>query len=106
MIVVCVHVHIKPEHVDQFIQATGDNHRNTILEAGALRFDVLRQADDPARFVLYEVYRDQAAVDAHKTTDHYAKWRDTVADWMAEPRHGVKHEALFPADAEAWKTVK
>ncbi len=106
MIAVCVHVYVKPAHIDQFIKATEENHRNTILESGALRFDVLRQADDPARFVLYEVYCDQAAVDAHKTTDHYAKWRDAVADWMAEPRRGVKHNALLPADAEAWKTVK
>ncbi|MDZ7616197.1 MAG: antibiotic biosynthesis monooxygenase [Patescibacteria group bacterium] len=106
MIAVCVHVQVAPEHIAQFIQATKENHRNTIREPGALRFDVLQQADDPARFVLYEVYRDQGAVDAHKTTDHYAKWRDAVAEWMAEPRRGIKHNALFPADADAWKTVK
>ena len=106
MIVVCVHVHVKPEYVADFMEATGKNHRNTILEPGALRFDVLRQIDDPARFILYEVYRDEAAVDAHKATHHYAKWRDTVADWMAEPRRGVKHQALFPEAEAAWKTVR
>ncbi len=106
MLAVCVHVHVKPEHVDAFIRATAENHRNTILEPGALRFDVLQQADDPARFVLYEVYRDDEAAAAHKATEHYAKWRDTVADWMAEPRRGVKHNGLLPSDDAQWKTVK
>ncbi len=72
-----------------------------------MRFDVLQQADDPARFLLYEVYADAAAVDAHKNTAHYIQWRDTVAAWMAEPRQGVKHRALFPSnDPQAWKTVR
>ncbi len=105
MIVACVYVHVKPEHVDDFIRATEANHRNTIQEPGALRFDVLQQADDPARFVLYEVYRDEAGAAAHKETAHYAAWRDAVAPWMAEPRQGVKHRALFPESADAWKTV-
>ncbi len=106
MIVVCVHVHVKPEHVGDFIRATGENHRNTILEPGAMRFDVLQQMDDPERFILYEVYRDEAAVDAHKATAHYAEWRDAVADWMAEPRRGVKHQALYPETEAAWTTVQ
>ncbi len=105
MIVACVYVHVNPEHVKEFIQATSENHRNTILEPGALRFDVLQQLDDPTRFVLYEVYRDEAGAAAHKDTAHYAKWRDTVADWMAEPRQGIKHQALFPETDAAWKTV-
>ncbi len=105
MIVACVHVHVKPEHVEEFIQATAENHRNTILEPGALRFDVLQQLDDPTRFILYEVYRDEAAAAAHKDTTHYATWRDTVADWMAEPRQGIKHRALVPETTDAWRTL-
>ncbi len=106
MIVACVYVHVKPEHVEEFIRATGENHRNTILEPGALRFDVLQQLDDPTQFILYEAYADEAAADAHKDTPHYARWRDAVAPWMAEPRHGVKHRALFPENDDAWKTVR
>ena len=104
MIVVCVHVHVKPEHRESFIEASLENAAKTIHEPGNLRFDVLQQADDPDRFVLYEVYRDEAGADAHKQTAHYAKWRDTVAGWMAEPRRGVKHSPLFPISPVQWAT--
>jgi autoinducer 2-degrading protein len=103
MYAVIVHVHVRPEFRDQFIEATLANGRNSIDEPGNLRFDVIQQVDDPDRFVLYEVYRDEAGMEAHKATAHYAKWRDAVADWMAEPRRGVKHLALFPEDERQWQ---
>jgi autoinducer 2-degrading protein len=104
MIVVCVHVHVQPEHREGFIAATLENAARTIHEPGNLRFDVLRQGDDPDRFVLYEVYRDQAAADAHKQTAHYATWRDTVAGWMADPRKGTRYSPLFPVSPIQWAT--
>ncbi len=104
MIVVCVHVHVKPEHREAFIEASLENAGQTIHEPGNLRFDFLQQADEPDRFVLYEVYRDQAGADAHKQTPHYAKWRDSVAPWMAEPRQGVKYSPLFPPSPTQWAT--
>ena len=67
-------------------------------EPGIARFDVMQQADDPARFTLVEVYRTAEAVAAHKATAHYARWRDAVADLMAEPRAAVKYANVFPAD--------
>ncbi len=106
MLVVCVYVHVKPEFREQFIEATLENARNTVREPGALRFDVLQQADDPNRFILYEVYKDEAGAAAHKQTPHYARWRDTVADWMAEPRKGVKHASLFPESEDQWATCR
>jgi (4S)-4-hydroxy-5-phosphonooxypentane-2,3-dione isomerase len=102
MFVACVHVHVKPEHRQAFIEASRNNARNTIEEPGALRFDVLQQADEPDRFVLYEVYRDEAGAKAHKETAHYALWAQTVASWMAEPRKGVRYASLFPEDARQW----
>lgn len=96
MHVTLVHVHVKPEHVADFIAATRENHLGSVAEPGNLRFDVLQQADDPTRFVLFEVFRDAEAAAAHKQTAHYLKWRDTVAPWMAEPRQGVAHRMLFP----------
>lgn len=96
MHVVCVYVHVKPEHREAFIRASLENARNTVQEPGNLRFDVLQQADEPDRFILYEVYRDEAGAKAHKETAHYARWRDAVEPWMAEPRRGVRHLALFP----------
>ena len=106
MHVVCVHVHVKPEHRDEFTQATLENARCTVEEPGNLRFDVIQQVDDPNRFVLYEAYRDEVGMNAHKETAHYARWRDAVAPWMAEPRRGVKHLSLFPDTVEQWATGK
>ena len=102
MYVVCVHVHVQPEHRVAFLAATLDNAQATILEPGNLRFDVLHRTDDANRFLLYEVYRDEAAMEAHKQTPHYAAWRDAVAPWMAEPRLGIKYSGLFPVDAAQW----
>jgi len=100
MLVVHVHVHVKPECIEAFRLATLDNARNSVLEPGVARFDVVQQADNPARFTLVEVYRNVEAAAAHKTTAHYARWRDTVADMMAEPRSSVKYNAVFPADGD------
>ncbi len=105
MLAVCVHVHVKPENRQAFIEATRENARNTILEPGALRFDVLQQADDPDRFVLYEAYLDEAASKAHKQTAHYARWRQAVEPWMAEQRRGVQYRSLFPPAVGQWKTA-
>jgi len=102
MYVVCIHVRVKPEHREDFIAASVENAKNTVQEPGNLRFDVIQQIDDPNRFMLYEVYRDESGMQAHKETAHYAKWRDAVGDWMAEPRRGVKHQSLFPEGGDAW----
>ena len=104
MFVVCIHVHAKPENREAFLEATLENARNTVQEPGNLRFDVNQQADDPNRFMIYEVYRSEDGMKAHKQTPHYAKWRETVADWMAEPRRGVQHEGLFPDTEQGWAT--
>lgn len=101
MIVVHVHVHVKPECIEAFREASVENARNSVQEPGVARFDVLQQSDDPSRFILVEVYRDEQAPAAHKATAHYAKWRDTVADMMAEPRASVKFSNVFPPD-EGW----
>ena len=101
MIVVHVHVRVKPDCVEAFAEASLENARLSVREPGVARFDVIQQSDDPERFVLVEVYRDQSAPAAHKATAHYAKWRDTVADMMAEPRHSRKYANVFPPD-EGW----
>lgn len=101
MIVVHVHVRVKPEFVEEFKRASLENARNSVQEPGIARFDVIQQDDDATRFILVEVYRDQAAPTLHKETTHYQTWRDTVAHMMAEPRSSVKYTNLFPAD-EGW----
>jgi quinol monooxygenase YgiN len=99
MLVVHVHVHVKPECVEAFKQATLTNARESRKEPGVTRFDVVQQQDDPTRFVLVEVYRDANAAAAHKETKHYPVWRDTVAPMMAEPRLSLKFNSVFPDDA-------
>jgi autoinducer 2-degrading protein len=97
MHVTLVEVHVKPEHVDDFIAATKRNHDASIREPGNRRFDVLQALDDPTRFILYEAYASEAEAAAHKSTAHYLSWRETVAEWMAEPRRGISWRGLFPA---------
>jgi quinol monooxygenase YgiN len=101
MLVIHVHIHVKPESVEAFKQASIANARESIKEPGIARFDFVQQQDDPGRFVLVEAYRTPQAPVAHKETKHYATWRDAVAPMMAEPRRSVKCENLFPEDA-AW----
>ena len=101
MLIVHVHVHVKPEFVEQFRKATVENARQSVTEPGIARFDVLEQASDPTRFVLAEVYRTPAASAAHKATPHYQVWRDTVAGMMAEPRTSVQFTNIFPEE-EGW----
>ncbi len=96
MHVTLVHIAVRPEQVEAFIDATRANHEASVREPGNLRFDVLRSTDDPTRFVLYEAYADEAAARAHKETAHYRTWRSTVEDWMAEPRRGIRYDGLFP----------
>jgi len=102
MIVNCVTVWVKPQHVEDFIAATIANHEGSVAEPGNLRFDVLQSASEPGRFLLYEAYESQEAAAAHKETAHYLAWRDTVADWMARPREGVSHHVIRPADRKEW----
>ena len=98
MIVTLVHVYVKTEFIPSFIEITRENHENSIKESGNFRFDILQDADDPGKFILYEAYESQDAIAAHKETAHFAKWRDTVASWMEKPRHGARHVMLFPAN--------
>lgn len=101
MLIVHVHVRVKPESVAEFRQATIENARSSVQEPGIARFDVVEQQDDATRFVLVEVYRSPEAVTAHRETAHYAKWRDAVAPMMAEPRQRTEYHAVFP-DPEGW----
>ena len=101
LLVVHVHVHVKPECVEAFRAATLENARNSVQEHGIARFDVIQQSGDPARFILVEVYRTPQAPAQHKETAHYATWRDAVAEMMAEPRTAVKYSNIFPA-GEGW----
>ena len=101
MLILIVNIHIKPDRVEAFRSATLENARNSLREAGIARFDVLQQADDPSRFILYEVYRDTAATVAHKETAHYRAWLAKVDDMFAEPRTRAFYSNVYPDD-QGW----
>lgn len=91
-----VYVSVKADKIEAFREASRKNHENSIREPGNIRFDILQSVDDPTRFVLYEAYQTREDATAHKQTVHYQVWRDTVADWMAEPRKGIVYAGLYP----------
>jgi quinol monooxygenase YgiN len=101
MYIVHVHIHVKPDQVDAFKQASIENAQNSIQEPGIARFDVIQQADDPTRFVLVEVYRTPDDPTKHKETTHYNKWREIAEPMMVEPRTRTVYANIFLAD-ENW----
>ena len=105
MYVVSVTIFVKSEFLPQFIEATLDNARNTRLEPGNVRFDVLQGEGEPTRFLLYEAYRTKDGFAQHQQTPHYLRWKQAATDWMAQPRVGVKHEAIFFGDGLASKAA-
>jgi (4S)-4-hydroxy-5-phosphonooxypentane-2,3-dione isomerase len=98
MQIVLVHVNVKSQFIEAFKQASIENASYSVKEAGVARFDVIQQTEDPTKFILVEVYKTADAPAAHKETSHYARWRDTVAEMMAEPRQGIKYTNIFPSD--------
>lgn len=101
MFIVHVFVRVKDDQIKAFKKATLENARNSVEEPGIARFDIIQQRDDPTKFVLVEVYRTPEDPARHKETVHYQKWRDTVAEMMAEPRSSVKYDNVFP-DESGW----
>jgi quinol monooxygenase YgiN len=100
MLIVHVHIKVKPDQVDAFRAACVENSRNSLLEPGIAVFDVLQQQDDPTNFLLVEAYRTADAPAAHKQTAHYKKWAETVADMIAVPRHSVKFQKIYPEETQ------
>ena len=101
MLIVHVNILVKPEFIEAFRMASIENAQNSLQESGIIRFDVLQQQDDLSRFMLVEIYRTPNDSALHKETAHYKKWRDTVAEMMAEPRTSVKYANIFP-DESHW----
>ena len=103
MKVLMVTIDIKPEFKERFMvemeaDAVGSNND----EPGCLRFDILQDSGDPNRIHLYEVYRDEAAVEVHRQAHHYLKWRAAVKDWVASPYTVIKCSNVYPSDG-SWR---
>ena|SRR5438270_4761936 len=100
MFILQVFIHVKPNFVEAFLEATKENSKASVQEPGCVRFDVLQQKDDPTRVVLHEIYKDQSDLDHHRTTPHFAKWRDSVPQMLVEPRYSIQLQNVFPGDSE------
>jgi autoinducer 2-degrading protein len=102
MIANVVTVYVKPEHLQEFVVATRANRAGSRTEPGNLRFDILQAADDPCRFLFYEVFASQEALEAHRQSAHYLAWRAQAEAWMAKPREGRAHLVIAPRDINEW----
>ena len=100
MFLVHVHVRVRPEKVEEFIVVTKENAKNSLLEPGVIRFDLIQEETDFSKFILVEGYKDQDASAAHKDTRHYRIWRNLVNDMMAEPRQSTRYKTIYPAEKE------
>ena len=103
MFVTIVHVRVKSTSIEDFIEVTMLNHNESVKEQGNLRFDVLQDEKVPQKFIIYEAYETEEAIKAHKSTDHYKVWRNTVEHMMAEPREGIRYKILAPSNTSLWK---
>jgi autoinducer 2-degrading protein len=100
MFVAIINVHVKIEYIEAFKTASLDNAINSLKEPGIARFDVYQQSDDPTRYTLVEIYKTEDALARHRETSHYIRWRDTVAEMMAEPRTRTTHKIVYPSEIE------
>ena len=98
-----VYCSVKPGMEEEFADCCVANAASSVLEPDNLRFDVLRNVDDPTKFLLQEVYATADGPVAHKKTPHYNCWREDVEDMMATPRVAKKYKAVFPVEPSAWK---
>jgi (4S)-4-hydroxy-5-phosphonooxypentane-2,3-dione isomerase len=100
MLVIQVNVHVNDDQIEQFIKATEENVKNSVLETGVARFDFFQNQEEPTRFILIEAYRDENAPTRHKETEHYKKWKAAVEPMMSEPRFSIKYSNILPKDNE------
>ncbi len=99
MFALVVSLNVKPDLRDRFLAAAEDDSTSSVRdEPGCLRFDVLRDNADPNRFFFYEVYRDEAAFQAHGQAPHFARWRAAAAEVLAEPTSVTRCTTVFSQD--------
>jgi autoinducer 2-degrading protein len=103
MLAMWVKVRVKPEQRKRFLDAIeADALGSERDEAGCLRFNVLQDEKDENVYYFFEVYRDQAALDAHRTAPHYAVWR-SAAHTLDGPTEATRCVTVFPAAAGYWQ---
>jgi autoinducer 2-degrading protein len=91
MITVWVKIKVKIECIDAFIKETMENVKESQGEAGILTFELLKKNEMEQDYTLIEVYEDKNAIDLHKKTLHYKKWKEAVAPMMEIERESEKY---------------
>ena len=98
-----VKIRVKAEYREQFLeQMQADAFGSEKHEPGCLMFNVVRDSADPNVLHLFEVYRDEKAVEAHKQAPHFLKWLETTKDWLAAPLEIARGTMVYPP-AGTWK---
>jgi autoinducer 2-degrading protein len=105
MLAMWVKVRIKPDQRKKFLDAIEvDALGSERDEPGCLRFNVLQDEKDPNVYYFLEIYKDQAALEAHRTMPHYATWR-AAADTLDGPTEPTRCATVFPSARAYWGKV-
>jgi (4S)-4-hydroxy-5-phosphonooxypentane-2,3-dione isomerase len=103
MLVLQVTVQVKAENISDYLELVRyDAEHSEKDEPGCLRFDVIQDRDDPTRLYFYEVYRDEAALEAHRQTPHFKNYLEKSRAWLAAPPERRFGKNVIPSDAE-WR---
>ena len=103
MLALWVKVRIKPEQRQRFLTAIETDALGSERdEPGCLRFNVLQDQQDQDVYYFFEVYRDEAALEAHRAAPHYAVWR-AAADTLDGPAEATRCETVFPSAGQYWE---
>ena len=100
MLIQIVHLIVKPENLDTFLIEVCANARESLKEPGVRRFEVLQHSDYPDKFMLYEVYENSEALEAHRKTPQFKRWQDYGVPLLAVPRERVLYKPVFPEGKE------
>jgi autoinducer 2-degrading protein len=90
-ITIIVEVYTIPGTRDKFLQATDVSQSATLQEPGCSRYEILQDIVDENHFTLIETYKDEAAIQSHKQTPHFQRWRNDVQPYMVQNRTSVKY---------------
>lgn len=102
MLAIWVKARVKPEQREKFLKAIEHDALGSERdEPGCLRFNVLQDEKDPNVYYFFEVYKDPAALDAHRAAPHYAVWR-AAADTLEGATEPIRCTTVFPAARAYW----
>lgn len=103
LVALVLKVHMKAEYREQFIKEMwADAISSEKKEPGCMMFNIVNDNADPNILYLFEVYKDDNALQTHKKTPHFLKWLETTKDWLAAPLEVMPCTTIYPP-ANAWK---